>query len=114
MTGVGAEEETEILIAVLAPARIGKLKKLKRSPYLRQFIAHLMEADCFFAKVFMDDGLHLFPHKHSLTIKKTESVRVKSSHKKNYNPSSGHQPQQTTYKVKKAKEDEPRRSRNII
>ena len=49
-----------------------------------------------------------------LTIKKTESVRVKSSHKKNYNPSSGHQPQQTTYKVKKAKEDEPRRSRNII
>lgn len=35
-------------------------------------------------------------------------------HKKNYNPSSGHQPQQTTYKVKKAKEDEPRRSRNII
>jgi hypothetical protein len=39
---------------------------------------------------------------------------VKSSHKKNYNPSSGHQPQQTTYKVKKAKEDEPRRSRNII
>ena len=53
-----------------------------------------------------------------LTIKETESVRasvrVKSSHKKNYNPSSGHQPQQTTYKVKKAKEDEPRRSRNII
>ena len=41
------------------------LEKLKRSPYLRQFIAHLMEADCFFAKVFMDDGLHLFPHKHS-------------------------------------------------
>jgi hypothetical protein len=46
-----------------------------------------------------------------LTIKKTESARP---HKKNYNPSSGHQPQQTTYKVKKAKEDEPRRSRNII
>ena len=46
-----------------------------------------------------------------LTIKKTESV---CPHKKNYNPSSGHQPQQTTYKVKKAKEDEPRRSRNII
>jgi hypothetical protein len=47
-----------------------------------------------------------------LTIKKT--ALSERPHKKNYNPSSGHQPQQTTYKVKKAKEDEPRRSRNII
>jgi hypothetical protein len=48
----------------------------------------------------------------SLLLKK-QSPRERP-HKKNYNPSSGHQPQQTTYKVKKAKEDEPRRSRNII
>jgi hypothetical protein len=48
----------------------------------------------------------------SLLLKKQSPCE--NPHKKNYNPSSGHQPQQTTYKVKKAKEDEPRRSRNII